>query len=434
MTVANLNVKTTYEGDGAAVNFPITFDLKDKDVVKVFLINEAVADPSTPSGLAEVEKFEGGDFAFDTAPPVVPTRVEMIVAPTGTEKLRVERVSPLTQPDDLVSGTDANEVIETRLDELTHQSQEQDARLGEIEPLVDVPSVSGSTSADAPDWTTGTAFTKDNLVVNVSTLYRALSDHTSSIIDFDTDFAAGKWQLLSGIRGVQGLQGNIGNVGNNGAAGAAGGIGLTGAAGNDGIFSAIATQGEAQAGVNNTKGMSPLRTAEAITAQVDELGIVANTNSNSAQDILISDLISRVSILESLVQQATGKFAGQQVLLNNQAAPVELLGLLNGGANDKGAGFSRQLVGTEFAEVMVYFRRKTDSGDRFSSTTIVMQNVDGGWLIGRKGTEQLDVALDLDGVVLSINAGSGQVSYTSDAMAGANHDTQSLIAWLGQEI
>lgn len=36
------------------------------------------------------------------------------------------------------------------------------------------------------------------------------------------------------------------------------------AAGGDGVFTAIASQAEAQAGVNNTKGMTPLRTAQAI--------------------------------------------------------------------------------------------------------------------------------------------------------------------------
>ena len=65
-----------------------------------------------------------------------------------------------------------------------------------------------------------------------------------------------------------------------------------------------------------------------------------------------------------------------------------------------------------------------------------MQYVDGTWYIGREDTTQLDETLDLDGVVLSVNtvAQVGTVSYTTDLMAGTNHDTQSLISWLGQEI
>jgi hypothetical protein len=48
-------------------------------------------------------------------------------------------------------------------------------------------------------------------------------------------------------------------------AGATGSQGPAGTDGTDGIFSAIASKAEAEAGTNNTKGMSPLRTKEAIT-------------------------------------------------------------------------------------------------------------------------------------------------------------------------
>lgn len=51
-----------------------------------------------------------------------------------------------------------------------------------------------------------------------------------------------------------------------GPTGAAGATGATGPAGADGIFSAVASQAEAEAGTENTKGMTALRTAEAIAA------------------------------------------------------------------------------------------------------------------------------------------------------------------------
>ena len=49
-------------------------------------------------------------------------------------------------------------------------------------------------SAIAPDWATGKDYLANQLVVNLSTLYRCLSDHTS------TDFASNKsyWEELSG--------------------------------------------------------------------------------------------------------------------------------------------------------------------------------------------------------------------------------------------
>lgn len=45
--------------------------------------------------------------------------------------------------------------------------------------------------------------------------------------------------------------------------------GAAGADGADGIFSAIASQAEAEAGTDNTKGMTPLRTAEVFASKVD---------------------------------------------------------------------------------------------------------------------------------------------------------------------
>lgn len=53
--------------------------------------------------------------------------------------------------------------------------------------------------------------------------------------------------------------------------------------GNDGIFSAIATQAEAEAGINETNGMNPLRTAQAIAA-------LANAQHNFYVGTLTRDL------------------------------------------------------------------------------------------------------------------------------------------------
>lgn len=52
--------------------------------------------------------------------------------------------------------------------------------------------------------------------------------------------------------------------------------GAQGAAGNNGIFTAIASTAEAQAGTENTKGMTSLRVAEAITYQVSSLSAVSS--------------------------------------------------------------------------------------------------------------------------------------------------------------
>jgi hypothetical protein len=63
---------------------------------------------------------------------------------------------------------------------------------------------------------------------------------------------------VTGPTGPQGPQGPQGATGPTGATGA------TGPAGADGIFSEIASQAEAEAGTDNTKGMTPLRTKQEI--------------------------------------------------------------------------------------------------------------------------------------------------------------------------
>lgn len=52
--------------------------------------------------------------------------------------------------------------------------------------------------------------------------------------------------------------------------------GAQGQAGNDGVFNAIASQTEAEAGTENTKGMTPLRVAQAINTQVSGVTAVAS--------------------------------------------------------------------------------------------------------------------------------------------------------------
>lgn len=52
--------------------------------------------------------------------------------------------------------------------------------------------------------------------------------------------------------------------------------GPAGADGSDGIFLEIANQSEAEAGTENTKGMTPLRTKEAINAQVGAISTIAS--------------------------------------------------------------------------------------------------------------------------------------------------------------
>ena len=97
---------------------------------------------------------------------------------------------------------------------------------------------------------------------------------------------AGAWVLQLNIKGAPGTAGTNGTNGANG------------------IFSAIASQAEAQAGVENTKGMTPLRTKEAIAIQAA-----------AAPAELIFTLQNPVSVFTGTVYPAAG---WRDVLLNTE--------------------------------------------------------------------------------------------------------------------
>jgi len=424
MTVANLVTKQTYNGDGINVNFaiPFTFITGETTVINVFLIDSVGA---------ETLQVITADYTLND--PLNPVNVIMNIAPAADETLRVERISPRTQPTDLINNSPGHEEsVEAQLDRNVMVTQEIDSKLTDLETTVTGGSI--TILSTFPDWAPLTAYVVDQVVIETQKMYRALIAHTSGT--FSVDLVAGNWELLEtegiqgppGIQGIQGAQGIQGIPGTNG---------LDGANGNDGIFAAIASQPEAEAGIDNVKGMTPLRTAQAITAQLpthaDIIQIKADISTNALN---ISDLTTRMIAVETAVQQAIGKFTGSQFLLNNQAVPVELLG--QGSPIGQGAPLNRDGDGTVFADVMLYISRKTDTETRFSTFNLIFQYVDAVWYVARRETLQLEVTLDLDGVILTIATDGpskvGQVSYATDNMAGVNHDTQSKIAWLGQEI
>lgn len=84
-------------------------------------------------------------------------------------------------------------------------------------------------------WVTATAYAVGDIVQQSGSSYRCKIAHTSGT--FATDLAAGKWELTVS----------------------------KGDPGNDGVFSAIASQAEAVDGTDDAVGMSPLRVRQAIT-------------------------------------------------------------------------------------------------------------------------------------------------------------------------
>ena len=105
-------------------------------------------------------------------------------------------------------------------------------------------------------------------------------------------------------------------------AGPQGPAGSDGADGSDGVFSAIASQAEAEAGSDNTKGMSPLRVAQSITA---------NAGAGGATDINgLSDAKRQDTSTYGIGSNAFGSLSSGNGANNNLAVGNEAGGGLNG--------------------------------------------------------------------------------------------------------
>lgn len=428
MTVGSTVVGQTYPGDGLQTNFAIPFEFKsgETDVIKVILIE---------NDGSEVDQVLGADFNLND--PNTPTLVQMTTAPAADEELRVERQSTFLQNNDLINNApNQEESIEDQLDRLTYQDQELK---NAVESLENNTSTTNTTVGLIPDWMPLTDYVEDQVVLYDLTLrlYRVVTAHTSTN-SFENDLGLGLWEELqtAGVEGPQGIQGPAGPAGPQGTPG---NDGQDGQDGMDGVFAEIANQAEAEAGANNDKGMTPLRTSQAIAAQLPTNPIIVDhENRITALEQSVQELATRVTALENVQSINFGTFQGSQTIRNNEAVPQPLLGeTVPGPQTGKGSPLARDGDGTEFAEVLMFIRRKTDTESRFSSFRLIMQFVDGLWYIARDGDTQLKGSLDLDGVTLSIatDAGNnGQVSYVTDNMGGANHDTLSEIKWLGQEI
>ncbi len=296
-------------------------------------------------------------------------------------------------------------------------------------------------------WTVSTDYTTDDVVVCMSEgalynefFYKALGDHTS--LSFATDFGNGLWQRLApvsvvaGPTGPQGLQG---------ATGSTGAKGDTGAAGADGIFTAIATQVEAEAGVENTKGMTALRTAQAIAAQMattiaqvatNVIDIAANTAAIAVNASGVAANTARLLVLESVSPKA--RTIGEQRLVNS-SGPTDIEGV-DVAAGD-GARFEMNNTGAKSARVNVEIYRKDDAETRVTTCVLLMHFIPSTnlWYIERESTTVM--LGNPDGVAFGINTTNpsagvyvGLVTYTADNMAGGNYEIDSKVKYMIDEL
>lgn len=430
MTVANTTTSETYDGDGVQTTFAIPFDYQSGQASQVTKVIIIAADET------ETILVEGDDYALVPAGND-PTDADLGQgttphgAPSNTEKVRIERITPRTQPSDLDAGgasTPYNPLtVENSLDRLTRLVQELDTTLQEVES-----SSSTSTTISGviiTDWASGEDYALNQVVIFNLRQYRALEAHTSGG-DFNTDLVANKWELIK----TQGIEGARGPTGFTGATGAKGDTGAQGPAGADGVFSAIATQLEAEAGTENTKGMTALRTKQAIDEQVGELrdtDFPALQSRVTTAENNIAILTNKVSKLEAKSQ--VSRASGSQRMLNNQSVAVALVGE----DSSDGAGDRLELnpVGATSAQIVVEIYRKDDAEERFVRAFLELHFIGGTWYLGTKniitlqgGDSGVNFEVSQDGNDVA------QVSYTSDNMVGGNYASASYIRYLIEEI
>jgi hypothetical protein len=267
----------------------------------------------------------------------------------------------------------------------------------------------------------------------IDRIYRCLQTHTA--VSFATDFGNGLWEEIV-VRGVKGDKGDTGDKGEKGDTGVQGAQGSAGAAGANGIFSEIASQGEAQTGTNNDKGMTPLRTAEALAFQVPNLSVITTLQSDVVTvDGRVDSLTSRVNILEGLSDLDIAR--GKQRINNNQAAPLALEGRDSVGEAGVGDPLLLTPAGALSARVEYELQRKSDTDLIFITGVLRLQFVDGDWYVGKESTLNL-IGGDPDGLTFTIVTDPvtnvGQVFYTSNTVSGTYNVSESYMLWSIREI
>jgi hypothetical protein len=404
-TVFNFSGLSFLEGESSTV-----LKIYKDDVL--FPANYTIVEGSATEGVVT-----GGVLTFDSG----------VTAGVG---VKIQRETPLTQP----SVYPANYNKETS----SEVSDRQIMQIQEIE--AGTTTITTENNGLICDWDIGIDYKECEVVLYVTVapnlqqnLYRCLVDHTST--DFVTDLNAGYWEFLF----VQGETGATGNTGPAGPTGPTGATGSTGPAGADGIIAAIASKAEAEAGTDNVKGMTPLRTKEAIDFQVPNLTVVTDLEDRldlleprvlqNEQDILALD--TRVVALENASDECL--YSGSQLLLNNQAVPVPLLGA-GSGAGGKGVALRGDGDGTNLIRFTIQILRDDGVETRFEQKNITLHYIDTVWYLGLE--QEIVLSGVLANVTLSVvtdgGTKEGTVYYTSDDMV--NLPYSGTIKWLGKEI
>ena len=268
MTIATTTPKSRYAGDGGTTGFPTGFKFLDTVHVRVILQqadgSETLWTEGSEYSLSGAGAPGGGTVTVSTSP--------IDHTPQLGETLVVKLAIPPEQQTALpLGGAFPSTAVEGMADLAALRDQQLEEALSravkfkETTALADVAfpepeagkvarwnaSADALESSDLPTFLDGTGAPAGSL---------------GKVDDRYIDNATGDVYRKTGDT-VWSLTGSfVGPQGDTGATGATGPEGPQGPAGNDGVFTEAASQLEAEAGVSNTKGMTPLRTAQAIAA------------------------------------------------------------------------------------------------------------------------------------------------------------------------
>ena len=274
MTLSSTVTRVEFTGNGSTTAFAFNYPVLAAADLTVTLVNAA--------GSATTQTLDS-HYTVALASDLTSATVNMSSAPTGggtPDKLVIEREVDLTQIDDFQENEALPSAdLEKALDKLTMATQQLNT---DIARSVRLPV--GDTSGLATELGVSTAADRENKLLGFTAAGNALVEVAGRVVSVSV--------TTSGVSVGGSPTGAATFTESTGALALSLGIpvgatGATGSAGSDGVFSAIASQAEAEGGTENTKGMTALRTKQA----VDSYGVISATDIGSTVQAFDADTL-----------------------------------------------------------------------------------------------------------------------------------------------
>jgi len=266
MAVSSTATVVSYTGNGSTTSFAVTFPFQGTGSAAELEVVQRTIATGAETTLSYTTHYTvtGGSGSTGT--------VVMASAPADTVQIHIRRTTTRTQTVDYTANdpfpADTHELALDRLAMGMHEIQEELDRSFKV---------SRTNSITTPEFVDD-ASTRASKLLGFSSDGNTLEAttgrvNTVSVSNVSVDGSGNSQDATVSYNSTTGALALGIPVGSTGATGA------TGAAGADGVFSAAASQAEAEAGTENTKGMTALRTKQA----VDSYGILATDIGTTVQ-------------------------------------------------------------------------------------------------------------------------------------------------------